>query len=102
GTTIDTQRLAQARNQKQQADSSGFHDIAQTIEASIARSIRQNQRLRVQHFDPARGLAARRNIAASVPTVSADQNKGRLGNEGNHVLVECRQLLLSRQLARYT
>jgi hypothetical protein len=67
GGAVHPERLANAGNEKEQGDSRVGDDVAQAVNAIIAASLGNEQRLVVLHRDEARRVAARRCIQALGP-----------------------------------
>jgi len=85
---VDSQGFVHLQDEKQQANASGLQDIPHAVNAAITASVRNDQRSGIQNRCQAVSIAAGRDVAGTITSECAQQQKRRPSNKRLHMTIE--------------
>ena len=94
---VHTQGLVHSGNQEEQPHLRIFQDVAQTIQAVVAGTVRNEQGVVVEHRHKPGGIALGRDIAPALPPGRSHHQEGAVGDEVARVGVQRGHLLSARR-----
>jgi hypothetical protein len=98
--TVDAQGVVASRNDEDQPDIGVLKDVEEAVASTIARALRDDERVLIEHQETARGVPLGRHVAASPAIAGRHEDIGGCGDPRNVTLVESVPDLVAHSLDR--